>query len=262
MKILFIGDVVAKKGRTVVGEVLPDLIKKEKIDLVVANIENLSHGKGATKDSVDELRVAGANLFTSGNHIWFKQEFVEELNNDPTILRPANYPSDNPGFGFTYANVGKEKVLLINLIGRQWIDEPVDEPYRTVDQLLLDQVEKEKPKIILVDFHAEATSEKNALAWFLDGRVTAVVGTHTHIPTADAWILPKGTAFVTDIGMSGALHSVLGVDPAIIIKKQKDTAPAKFEWVETGPKVFRSVLIETDKKGLAKSIIRIDKLVE
>ena len=186
MKILFIGDVVAKKGRTVVGEVLPDLIKKEKIDLVVANIENLSHGKGATKDSVDELRVAGANLFTSGNHIWFKQEFVEELNNDPTILRPANYPSDNPGFGFTYANVGKEKVLLINLIGRQWIDEPVDEPYRTVDQLLLDQVEKEKPKIILVDFHAEATSEKNALAWFLDGRVTAVVGTHTHIPTADA----------------------------------------------------------------------------
>lgn len=261
MKILFIGDIVAKPGRRAVAEVLPQLIKKEKIDLVIANIENLAHGKGATKEKVDELRGYGVNLFTSGNHIWFKEEFAEELNNDPTIIRPANYPADNPGFGFTYANVGKEKVLLINLIGRQWIDEPVDEPYRTVDQLLLDQVEKEKPNIILVDFHAEATSEKNALAWFLDGRVTAVVGTHTHIPTADTWILPKGTAFVTDIGMSGALHSVLGVMPDIIIRKQKDTSPAKFEWVETGPKTFRSVLIVTEKKGLARSIERIDRLI-
>jgi 2',3'-cyclic-nucleotide 2'-phosphodiesterase len=262
MKILFIGDVVAKPGRRAVAEVLPELIKAEKIDLVIANIENLSHGKGATKERVDELRESGVNLFTSGNHIWFKEDFAQELNNDPTVIRPANYPADNPGFGFTYANLGKEKVLLINLIGRQWIDEPVDEPYRTIDQILLDQVEKEKPSIILVDFHAEATSEKNALGWFLDGRVTAMVGTHTHIPTADTWIMPAGTAFVTDVGMTGALHSVLGVRPEIIIKKQKDTAPAKFEWVETGPKVFRSVLVETDKKGIAKAIKRIDKFVD
>ncbi len=261
MKILFIGDIVAKPGRQAVEEVLPDIIKKEKIDLCVANIENLTHGKGATAERVDDMREAGVDIFTSGNHIWFRKEFEEVLNNDPTVIRPANYPADAPGFGFTYATVGKEKVLIINLIGRQWIDEPVDEPYRVVDALLLDQVDKEKPSAILLDFHAEATSEKNAMAWFLDGRITALVGTHTHIPTADSWVLPKGTALVTDIGMTGALHSVLGVDPSIIIAKQKDPAAIKFEWVEKGPKVFRSVLIETDKKGLAKSIKRVDKLI-
>lgn len=259
MRILFIGDIVAKPGRAAIKQVLPDLIKKEKIDLVAANIENLAHGKGATERTVEEIREAGVDIMTSGNHIWFREEFIDTLNNDPRIIRPANYPVDAPGYGFTYANVGSRKVLIINLLGRQWIDEPVDEPYHTIDTILLDQVEKEKPDAILVDYHAEATSEKSAMAWFLDGRVTAVVGTHTHIPTADPQILPKGTAFITDIGMSGASRSVLGVEPAIIIKKQKDPSPIKFEWVETGPKSFRSVLIET-KKGLsAKSIKRVDK---
>lgn len=260
MKILFIGDIVAKPGREAVKEILPDIIKKEKVDLCIGNIENLTHGKGATAEKVDEMREAGIDIFTSGNHIWYRREFVEVLNNDPTVIRPANYPGDAAGFGFTYATVGKEKVLIINLMGRQWIDEPIDEPYRTVDSILLDQVEKEKPQAIVVDFHAEATSEKNAMAWFLDGRVSAVVGTHTHIPTADPWILPKGTAFVTDVGMSGAQHSVLGVEPAIIISKQKDPGARKFEWQEEGPRLFRSVLIETDKKGLAKSIKRRDNL--
>jgi hypothetical protein len=259
MKILFIGDIVAKPGRAVVKETLPDLIKKEKIDLVVANIENLAHGKGATAATVKEIKEAGVDIMTSGNHIWSRDEFADELSNDPTILRPANYPADTPGYGFTYANVGKDKVLIINLIGRQWLDQPTDEPYRTIDTLLLDQVEKEKPKAILVDFHAEATSEKAAMAWFLDGRVTAVVGTHTHVPSADAQILPRGTAFVTDVGMTGALHSVLGVEPTIIIKRQKDPYPVKFEWVETGPRVFRSVLIETKRGGKASLIERIDK---
>lgn len=259
MKILVIGDIVAKQGRKAVAAVLPDLRKKEKIDLVIANIENLSHGKGATKEKVDDLREYGVDIFTSGNHIWFKSEFAETLETDPTVIRPANYPSDSPGFGFTIVKVGTKKVLVINLLGRQWIDEPVDEPYRTVDQILNDQIKKEKPSAVVVDFHAEATSEKNAMAWFLDGRASLVFGTHTHIPTADSWILPKGTAFVTDVGMSGALHSVLGVQPEIIIKKQKDTAPIKFEWVETGPKVFRSVLVEITATGKAKSIKRIDK---
>lgn len=259
MKILVIGDIVAKQGRKAVAAVLPELRKKEKIDLVIANIENLSHGKGATAEKVEELRDCGVDIFTSGNHIWFKQEFQQTLETDPTVIRPANYPADSAGFGFTLAEVGKKKVMVVNLLGRQWIDEPVDEPYRTVDQILNDQLEKEKPDVIVVDFHAEATSEKNALAWFLDGRVSFVFGTHTHIPTADAWILPKGTAFVTDVGMSGALHSVLGVDPNIIIRKQKDTTPVKFEWVETGPKVFRSCLVEIDAHGKAKSIKRIDK---
>jgi len=263
MKILFIGDIVAKPGRAAVKEVLPDLIKKEKIDLVVANIENLAHGKGATVKTVEEIREAGVNIMTSGNHIWAREEFADTLSNDPTILRPANYPADTPGFGFTYANVGPpaggEKVLIINLLGRQWINEPTDEPYRTVDAILLDQIEKEKPKIILVDFHAEATSEKAAMAWFLDGRVSAVVGTHTHIPSADAQILPKGTGFVTDVGMTGALHSVLGVEPSIIIKRQKDPYPIKFEWVEAGPKVFQSILVKTKRDGGAASIERVDK---
>lgn len=187
---------------------------------------------------------------------------MESLNNDPTVIRPANYPVDNPGFGFTIAKVSRKKVLVINLLGKQWIDQPVDEPYRSIEAILNDQVEKEKPDFIVVDFHAEATSEKNAMAWFLDGRVTALVGTHTHIPTADPWVLPKGTAFVTDVGMSGARHSVLGVVPEIVIKKQKDTAPSRFEWVETGPKVFNSVLIETDKKMKAVSIKRIDRIID
>lgn len=262
MRILMIGDVVAKAGRKAVSSVLPELRKKEKIDLVIANIENLSHGKGATAERVEELREVGVDIFTSGNHIWFKQEFTDTLNTDPTVLRPANYPADNPGFGFTIAKVSRKKVLVINLLGKQWIDQPVDEPYRSIDAILNDQVEKEKPDFIVVDFHAEATSEKNAMAWFLDGRVTALVGTHTHIPTADPWVLPGGTAFVTDVGMSGARHSVLGVVPEIIIKKQKDTAPARFEWVETGPKVFHSVLVDTDKKMKAKSIKRIDKIID
>jgi len=261
MKVLLIGDVVAKLGRAAVREVLPELRKKEKIDLVIANIENLSHGKGATKERVEELREYGVDLFTSGNHIWFQSEFAETLDNDPTVVRPANYPADNPGFGFTLANVSDKKVLVINLLGRQWMDGPIEEPFRTVDTILLDQVEKEKPDFIFVDFHAEATSEKSALAWFLDGRVTAVVGTHTHVPTADTWVLPGGTAFVSDIGMSGAQNSVLGVKPELVIQKQKDAGPVKFEWVETGPTLFRSVLIETEEKLTAKSIERIDQLI-
>jgi hypothetical protein len=257
-----IGDVVAKPGRKAVASVLPQLRKEEKIDLVIANIENLSHGKGASKEHVEELRGLGVDIFTSGNHIWFKKDFYETLETDATVIRPANYPADNPGFGFTIANVSKKKVLIANLLGRQWIDEPVDEPYRVIDSLLTDQIEKEKPDFVVLDFHAEATSEKMALAWFLDGRVTAIFGTHTHIPTSDTWILPMGTAFVSDVGMTGALHSVLGVEPEIIIKKQKDAEPVKFEWVETGPKVFRSVLVETDRSLNAKKIVRIDELIE
>lgn len=261
MRVLLIGDVVAKAGRAAVAKVLPDLIKKEKVDLVIANIENLSHGKGATADKVEELRGYGVDIFTSGNHIWFKPEFYDTLDTDPTVIRPANYPADSPGFGFTIAKVKTKKVLIINVLGRQWIEQAIDEPYRTVEQILLDQMEKEKPDFVFVDFHAEATSEKSAMAWFLDGRVTSVYGTHTHVPSADPWILPAGTAFVTDIGMTGAQNSVLGVIPDIIIRKQKDTAPVKFEWVETGPKLFRSVLVETGTKLTAKAIKRIDKVV-
>lgn len=260
MNVLFIGDVVARLGREAVAEFLPAIKEEYKLDLVVANIENLAHGKGATKDTVDFLRKQGVDLFTSGNHIWFRDEFMEILNTDPTITRPANYPADVPGFGFTIAKVDKEKVMLVNLIGRQWIDQPISDPFRTMDEVLK-TAEKEKVKVILVDFHAEATSEKNAMGWYLDGRVSALVGTHTHVPTCDQWVMPKGLGYVTDIGMTGAQHSVIGVAPEIIIAAQKNPGPKKFEWVEEGPKVFRSVFVKINSKGQTEEIFRIDKLL-
>lgn len=260
MNLLFIGDVVAKLGRQAVAEVLPELISEYKIELVIANIENLAHGKGATRETVAELRHSGVDLFTSGNHIFFRSEFAEELADDKTITRPANYPADVPGHGYTFHKIGKEKLMLINLIGRQWIDQPIDDPYRTMDSLLK-IAKKEKVKIILVDFHAEATSEKNALGWYLDGKVSVVVGTHTHIPTSDNWILPQGLGFVTDIGMTGAQHSVLGVAPEIIIAAQKTPGPQKFEWVEEGPKVFNSVFIRINSSGKCEEITRLDRVL-
>jgi metallophosphoesterase (TIGR00282 family) len=260
MNILLIGDVVARPGRDSVDNILPGIIEELKIDLVVANIENLAHGKGATRETVNQLRKSGVDLFTSGNHIWFREEFLDELENDETVTRPANYPEDVPGRGHTFHKVGKEKVMLINLIGRQWIDQPINDPFRKMDELLK-LGKKEKANVILVDFHAEATSEKSAMGWYLDGQVTALVGTHTHVPTADAWILPEGTGFVSDIGMTGARHSVLGVAPEIIISTQKNPGPQKFEWVEDGPKVFNSVFIRTDSKGNCSEIARIDRIL-
>lgn len=261
MRILFIGDIVAKLGREALKEVLPSLLKEEKIDLCIANIENLSHGKGATQETIDEIRKYGVDLMTSGNHIWYKEEIKDILKEDKTVIRPANYSAEAAGFGFTYASAGKEKVLVINLLGRQWMGGPIDNPFKTVEAILAKEVKKEKPNVILVDFHAEATSEKTAMGWFLDGEVTAVVGTHTHVPTADQWIMPQGTAYVTDLGMTGAQYSVLGVEPDIIVGTFLNPEPSRFEWVEEGPKLFRSVLIETGKGLKAKSIKRIDKLV-
>lgn len=258
MNILFIGDVVAKPGRQVVAHFLPDIVSEFKVDLVIANIENLAHGKGATRDTVADLRRAGVDLFTSGNHIWFRDEYKEDLASDKTITRPANYPDDLPGHGYTFTKVGKDKVMLVNLLGRQWIDQPINDPFRTMDELLK-IAKKEKIKIILLDYHAEATSEKSAMAWYLDGKISVQVGTHTHVPTADPWVLPKGTGFVTDIGMSGAKHSVIGVAPEIIIAAQKNPGPQKFEWVEDGPKVFNSVLITLNSDGTCENIHRIDR---
>lgn len=264
MKILFIGDVVASLGRKTVGSVLPKLIKEKKIDLVIANIENLAHGKGATLETIQELRSYGVTVMTSGNHIWFREEIEEILETDHSIIRPANYPSDLPGLGATVVEVHlakntKAEVLVINLLGRQWIDQPTEDPFRTVDAIL--KKHGKEFAAVLVDFHAEATSEKMAMGWYLDGRVTAMVGTHTHVPTADTFIMPQGSAYVTDIGMTGALNSVLGVEPETIIKAHKYPRPLRFDWVESGPSMFRSVLIETTKDARAKSITRIDTLL-
>lgn len=264
MKILLIGDIVAKPGRIITGQWLPKLIKEKDIDLVIANIENLAHGRGATEETIEEIRSYGVDVMTSGNHIWYREEVKAVLESDPSIIRPANYPSDLPGFGFTIASVGdkkKEKVLIINVLGRLWMEQPVEDPFRTVDAILSDQM-NEKFAAIIVDIHAEATSEKIALGWYLDGRVTAVLGTHTHVPTCDGLILPKGTAYITDVGMTGAINSVIGVDPQIIINAHMFPGPQKFEWVESGPAAFRSVLVETTKVIAAKSIARLDKILD
>jgi len=262
MRILFVGEIVGKLGRLTVGRVLPNLRQSAKIAVVLGNAENLAHGKGVTTTTLAEVQSYGVDALTSGNHVFWRKEVNEVFEeNDPPIIRPANYPEDIPGKGFKILDLGKDgKVLLVNLLGRTFFNEPVFCPFRTVDKILEDFA-GEKFAAIVIDFHAEATSEQVAMGWYLDGRVTAVVGTHRHVPTADCWVMPQGTAFVTDIGMVGARHSVLGVEPQIIIDKLKDPRPQKFEWVEEGPAVFNSVLIGV-KDGKAKSIERVDKVLE
>jgi len=261
MNILFIGEIVGKLGRRTVGALLPSLLNNANISVVLANAENIAHGKGVTKTTLEEVQSYGVDAFTSGNHVFWHKGTSELLdNNDISIIRPANYPNDVPGQGFKIIDLGKDgRVLLINLLGRTFFNEPVFCPFRTVDKILEDLADEEFAAIV-VDFHAEATSEQVAMGWYLDGRVTAVVGTHRHVPTADAWVLPQGTAYVSDLGMVGARHSVLGVEQEIIIDKLKNPRPQKFEWVEEGPAVFNSVLIEVEG-GKAKSIERVDRVL-
>jgi len=264
MRILFIGDIVGKLGRRAVGEVLPNLRKKEKIDLVVANGENLAHGRGVTEKTLKEVIGYGVDLFTSGPHI-FAHEEIFDIN--PPLIRPANYPSGKPGKGFTTLKVTGKDILIINLVGaygflgRKFLeeDEEVENPFPTMEQILKSQ---EKTDLTIVDFHAEITSEKRALGFFLDGKVTAVLGTHTHVPTADAQVLPKGTGYVTDTGMCGAKDSVLGVSKETIIRRLAEGIKDPFEWVEKGLAVFNSVLLEVNSKGLVKKITRVDRVID
>lgn len=263
MKILFIGDIVGKLGRKAVGEVLPNLKKRERIDLVIANAENLAHGRGATEKTLKEVIGYGVDFFTSGPHIFAHEEI---FNLNLPLIRPANYPTDKPGRGFTTLAVGGKNILLINLagdqefIGRTYLEEgeKFENPFGMVEQIVASVKE---PDLTIVDFHAELTSERKAIGFFLDGKVTTVVGTHTHVPTADAQILPKGTGYVTDVGMCGARDSVLGVSAETIIKRLAKGARDPFEWVEKGPAVFNSVLFETNAKSLLKKIKRVDRVV-
>jgi len=260
MKILFLGDIVGKRGRKVCEKLLPKLKEDAKIDLVLANAENIAHGKGATKATIEEALSYGIDHFTGGNHIFWRKEFVHDIEKLP-VLRPANYPPETPGRGYAILDLGKQgRILLINLLGRTFIESSASCPFREADRIL-EEFRGEKLTAVVVDIHGEATSEKVALGWYLDGRVTAVVGTHTHVPTADTWVLPQGTAYVTDSGMVGPQHSVLGVEPSIIISKFLTASPQRFEWVERGPAVFNSVLIEV-KGGKAIKIERVDRVWE
>jgi metallophosphoesterase (TIGR00282 family) len=257
MRILFIGDVFGQPGRRIVKEMLPALLGEYDPDLVLANGENAASGFGITPPLVEELLDTGIAVLTSGNHIWDKKEIYAYLNehSDGRLLRPANYPHSVPGHGL---HLGKTRsgfgYAVLNLQGRVFMN-PIDCPFRTADEQLA-KIPAEV-KIRIVDMHAEATSEKVSMGWYLDGRVTAVVGTHTHIPTADETILPRGAAYITDLGMTGPYDSVIGIEKQSVIQKFLSQLPVRFE-VAKGDVRLNAVLIEADPlTGRATSIQRI-----
>jgi metallophosphoesterase (TIGR00282 family) len=257
MRILMVGDVVGSGGRQTVRAVLPDLRRELSLDFVVLQGENLAGGFGITEETVSEMIDYGVNIITSGNHVWDKRDIVSRLD-DPQfpVLRPLNYPPSNPGRGASSSG----PVAVVNLIGRVWVGE-FDSPFAAVDDLLADGWGKGKP--IVVDLHAEATSEKVAMGWHLDGRVAAVVGTHTHVATADCRILPGGTAYVTDLGMVGGMDSVIGMHVEEAMERFLTGVGRRFRPVVSGPMRFNSVMIEIDDKtGRATSIERVDRELE
>ena len=252
MLILAIGDIVGKPGRQAVRELVPDLRKEYGIDLVIANGENAAGGFGLTIATVQELLEDGVDIITSGNHIWAQKEIIPYLDEDVPVLRPLNYPPGVPGRGY----VIKNKTMVVNLMGRTFMTS-IDDPFRTMDKLLEEL--SARTKVIIIDFHAEATSEKVALGRYLDGRVSAVLGTHTHVGTIDTRILPGGTAYVTDIGMTGPDDSVIGDDPEAVIQRFLTMMPHHLS-VGKGRPVFNAVMVEADEKsGHAISIERISR---
>lgn len=218
MNLLFLGDIIGRPGREAARKALPSLKEKYGADLVVANGENIGHGKGVTFKAVEEMKKAGVDLLTTGNHIWKKKDALSLVEQkDPYVLRPANYPKGVPGKGYRMLQIGAKSVLVINLAGRVFMHESFDCPFRKLDEIL-QETKLSTPDIVIVDFHAEATSEKKAFGIYADGKVSAVLGTHTHIQTADEQILPKGTAHISDVGMVGPKYSVLGVSADDAIK--------------------------------------------
>jgi metallophosphoesterase (TIGR00282 family) len=254
--VLAIGDVIGRPGRQAVQKLLPGLRKQYDIDLVIANAENVAGGLGVTPPTANELLEAGVDVMTSGNHIWAQKEILPYLDNDEMpLLRPLNYPPGVQGRGYLI----KDKILVVNLIGRTFMSD-YDCPFRTMDRLL-EEIEK-KPPVIIVDFHAEATSEKVALGRYLDGRVSAVLGTHTHVGTIDHRLLPGGTAYVTDIGMTGPVESVIGDDIQAVLQRFLTMIPNRLP-VGQGKVTFTAMLIGIDNKsGKATSIERISREVE
>ena len=246
MRVLFIGDIVGSPGRQIVRDRLADIVAQRQIDLVIANGENSASGFGITPRLADELLEMGIDVLTGGNHSWDRKEILEYLPHQPRLLRPANFPEGAPGSGI-YLGTTKTgvKYAVLNLQGRVFLT-PIDDPFRKADA----ELAKLPPDLafVLVDLHAETTSEKLAMGWYLDGRVTAVVGTHTHVATADEHVLPQGTAFITDVGMTGPHGGVIGMDRDGIIKRFLDGLPARFE-VASGDVQMNCVLIETDDAG-------------
>ena len=248
-----VGDVIGRPGRRAARALLPGLRQEYAIDLIIANGENAAGGIGITTQTADELFESDVDVITSGNHIWAQREIIPTLDSSSAILRPLNYPQGVPGHGY----VIKGEAMVVNLIGRTFIGN-FDCPFRAIDQLLDDLADK-KPPVIIVDFHAEATSEKVAMGWYLDGRVSAVLGTHTHVGTVDARLLPKGTAHITDVGMTGPLDSVIGDDIDTVLTRFLTQLPYRIS-VGKGSVILNSVLVEIEETtGRAKHIQRIDR---
>lgn len=257
MKILFIGDIVGSPGREAIKKLVGSLRQELKIDFVIANAENASGGSGVTSKVAEELFSSGVDVLTSGDHIWKKSEIFELINREERILRPLNFPSGTPGRG---ANVFKTKnglkVGVINIAGRVFMD-ALECPFRTALKAC-EELRKET-KIIILDMHAEATSEKVALGWYLDGKVSAVLGTHTHIQTADEKILPKGTAYISDVGMTGPYDSVIGRRVEDVLTRFLSSIPVRFEVAEGNVQLHGALVDIDEETGLARSILRIQK---
>lgn len=255
MKIFFIGDIIGSPGRMAVRELLPALVSKKKIDFVIANCENVAAGFGVTKKVVEELFKCNIDVLTSGNHIWNKREVLEFIGDFERLLRPANYPSTAPGAGSVLIPLKTgEYIAVLNLAGRVFMN-PSDCPFVTAKNKVAEL--REKTKIIIVDIHAEATSEKKALGWYLDGEVSAVIGTHTHVQTADEEILSQGTAYISDAGMTGPFDSVIGINKEAIIERFLTQMPNKFEVAKDDIRM-QGVIVDIDSvSGKAISINRI-----
>ncbi|NMP20820.1 TIGR00282 family metallophosphoesterase [Sulfobacillus harzensis] len=250
MRVLMVGDIVGKTGRRMVVQHVRALREAEGIDFVVANGENAAGGNGLTHDVMDELLSAGIDVITSGNHIFDKKEVFQFIDDVPQLLRPINLPSGTPGHGYVVRSCQGVPVAVVNVSGRAFMPFQYDDPFRAIDHVL--ESLSGEVTVVLVDFHAETTSEKAAFAWYLDGRVTAVVGTHTHVPTADERILPQGTAFLTDLGMTGPMDSVIGVKTDLVVQRMLTQRPVRFE-TAVGRGQFGALLIDIDD-GTGKAL--------
>ena len=254
MRFLLIGDVIGRTGRNTLKEVLPEVKKKYKPDFIVINGENLAGGYGITRKVFKEIDKLGIDVITSGNHIWDKKEIYQFIDEEPKLLRPANYPPMVLGRGYGIYEKNGKRIAVINIMGRVFMGIPLDCQFRKFDEIYNEI--KYKFDYIIVDFHVEATSEKNAFGYYVDGRATIVYGTHTHVPTADERILPKNTVYITDVGLTGAFQSVIGIDPKNSIKGFLTGLPQKYD-VAKGEKIFNALFVEIDNFQIEMERIQI-----
>ena len=261
LRCMVLGDIIGKPGRLAVVQTLADLRRELDLDLVVANGENVAAGAGLTPSLAEELLSHGVDVITSGNHVWDKREVYEYLDSGRPVLRPMNYPDDAPGRGWLVHSLPDGgQVAVVNVMGRVFMNQ-LDSPFSAMDALL-DGAAEPLPPVRIVDFHCEITSEKNAMGWFLDGRVTAVVGTHTHVPTADARVLPQGTAYISDVGMTGPRDSIIGFSLETVLPRFLTHLPTRFH-VADGPVSFNAVVITAERaSGRASSIDQVQRLIE